>query len=296
MNEQRMRDLRTAAVTAVGRGWHVFPVQPGAKTPAVPDHRADRCPGTGRCAARHQTWEDLATADPEVVDRAWSGRWAGCNVGAACGPSRLVVVDLDRHGALPADWRALPGVVDGLDVFAQLLEWAGETSLPETYWMVTPSGGWHLYFSAPEDGSPIRNSAGLLGPAVDVRGTGGYVVAAGWVSGRAYEVLDDRSPAPLPEWIARRLRPQPAQDRRHGPVRDSPANLCGLVEVVRNGKPGDRTGPLVWAAHRLAEEIAVGTASTEDGELLVQAAVTAGIRGGERYARGQVAHVLRGCR
>jgi hypothetical protein len=62
---------------------------------------------------------------------------------------------------------------------------------------------------------------------------------------------------------------------------------------VRNGKPGDRTGPLVWAAHRLAAAIAVGRASVEDGELLVQAAVAAGIRGGERYARGQVEHVLR---
>ncbi len=61
---------------------------------------------------------------------------------------------------------------------------------------------------------------------------------------------------------------------------------------MRSGKPGDRTGPLVWAAHRLAEMISEGVANADDGELLVQAATDAGIDGGERYARGQVAHVL----
>jgi hypothetical protein len=203
-------------------------------------------------------------------------------------------VDLDRHGELPADWCALPGVVDGLDVFAQLVEWAGETRLPETYWTVTPSGGWHFYFAAPKDDKPVRNSAGFLGPAVDVRGAGGYVVAAGSVSGRAYEVLVDCGPAPLPAWLARRLRPQLSPTPGHGPGRDGPANLRGLVDIVRQSQPGDRTGPLVWAAHRLAEEITAGRASLGDGELLVQAAVAAGIRGGECYARGQVRHILGG--
>jgi hypothetical protein len=70
--------------------------------------------------------------------------------------------------------------------------------------------------------------------------------------------------------------------------------LAGLTRVVREGQPGDRTGPLVWAAHRLREMIALGEASPADGEILMQAAVAAGIRGGEQYARYQVEHVLRG--
>ena len=252
-------------------GWSVFPCRPDDKRPAV-----DR-------------WEQRATADPERVGRYWpSDRH---NIGVACGPSGLVVVDLDAHGELPADWH-LPGIRDGRDVLAQLCEWASQP-WPVTYWVATPSCGWHLYFTAPE-GSEIRNSAGLLGPQVDVRAAGGYVVGAGSaVDGKRYEVLDDMPPAPLPGWIARALTSKPglsAAPRRMAGAAD--ARLRGLADTVRRSRPGDRTGPLVWAAHRLAEMIADSKASPDDGELLVRAAVEAGIRGGELYARGQVQHVL----
>ena len=66
-----------AAVEAARRGWAVFPCRPGDKRPAVPD------------------WEHRACSDPERVGRYWpSGQH---NIGIACGPSRLVVVDLDTH-------------------------------------------------------------------------------------------------------------------------------------------------------------------------------------------------------
>jgi hypothetical protein len=263
---------RDAAIAASRRGWAVFPCRPAGKQPAVPD-----------------SWETRACADPDRVARFWPS--PRHNVGIACGPSRLVIVDLDTHGELPEDWR-LPGIADGRDVLAQLCEWACQP-WPVTHWVATPSGGWHLYFAAP-DGSRIRNSAGLIGPQVDVRACGGYVVGAGSVvDGKPYEVLDDMPPAPLPAWIARALTPRPerAAARRRTAV-TADARLRGLADTVRAGKPGNRTGPLVWAAHRLAEMIAEGKASPDDGELLVGAAVEAGINGGERYARGQVQHML----
>ena len=86
-------------------------------------------------------------------------------------------------------------------------------------------------------------------------------------------------------------RPEPRSVRTETA---GPANLAGLVETVAAGEPGDRTGRLVWAAHRLRDEIAAGRARLDDGELLVRAAVEAGINGGERYARSQVKHVLGG--
>ena len=217
------------------------------------------------------------------------------NIGTAPGPSGLVVLDLDTHGDLPDEWRKLFGVRDGKDVLAQLCEWAGQP-WPSTYMVATPSGGWHLYYTAPE-GSTIRNSASLLGPMVDVRARGGYVVAAGsTVDGRPYEVLDAEDPAPLPQWIHRLLTRRPAKAAPPERAANVAGRVAALVRTVRGGQEGNRTGPLVWAAHRLAEMIAVGEASPDDGELLIRAAVEAGIRGGERYARYQVQHVLGGTR
>jgi hypothetical protein len=271
-------DIRDSALSAAQRGWAVFPVEPGGKRPAV-----DR-------------WEQRASADPEHVAAAWSGRWAGCNYGVAC-RRNLVVIDLDRHGAVPADWSKMPGIRDGLDVFAQLVEWAGGTQLPATHWVMTPSGGWHLYFAASADSPEIRNSAGLLGPCVDVRASGGYVVGAGSViGGRAYELLDDQDPAPLPAWIARRLVPQqlsPVTQRGPGVSGDVPVRLVGLAEHVRSGPPGDRNGRLFWAACRLGELAASGQAVDDAAELLVAAALDAGLRGGEPEARRTIASGLR---
>ena len=282
---------RNAAVSATGRDWKVFPCRYRDKRPAV-----DR-------------WEERAISDPGRVGRHWPD---GANPAIATGPSGLVVVDLDTHNPLPGDWR-LPGIHDGRDVLAQIIEWADQP-WPVTYMVLTPTGGWHLYFTAP-DGPEIRNSAGKIGPLIDVRAAGGYVLAAGSVideraypdspecralvkGGRAYEVIDDCDPVPLPGWLATLAlgRSSAQEPRTPAQVRASGApggRLRALVDVVRGSQPGDRTGPLVWAAYRVGEMAAAGEADAEEaGELLVQAAVTAGIRGGERYARQQVRHVL----
>src|ERR1019366_168943 len=150
--------LADYAAAMAGRGWHVFPCLPGDKRPAV------------------DKWEQRACADPGRVTRFWPG--PRHNVGIACGPSGLVVIDLDTHGTLPEDWR-MPGIIDGRDVLAQLCEWAGQP-WPSTYMVATPTGGWHLYFRAPA-GSGIRNSAGKLAPAIDIRAGGGFAVGAGSV-------------------------------------------------------------------------------------------------------------------
>ena len=201
---------RGAALEAARRGWAVFPCRPDDKRPAVPD------------------WENRACSDPERVGRYWPSDQH--NIGIACGPSRLVVVDLDTHGHLPEDWRQLPGIRDGRDVLAQLAEWAGKP-WPSTYMVATANGGWHLYFTAPE-ASGIRNSASLLGPLVDVRGAGGYVVAAGSrVDGKPYELLDVGDTVPLPAWICQLLAPaaasSPTQGRRGVPPG---ARMQGLLE------------------------------------------------------------------
>jgi hypothetical protein len=271
-----------AALAAAECGLPVFPVEPGGKRPAV--HR----------------WEQWATTDPRVIERAWTDQWAGHNIGCPPGRSRQLVLDLDCHATLPDDWCAVPGVHDGAGVFTCLLEWAGEMCWPATTWVLTPSGGYHLWFRQPPGQPPVRNSAGLLGPGIDVRGVGGYVLCPGSVvGGRMYELLDNSAAAALPVWLARLLasdpppRPGPAASYR-APVGPAGGRLGAVLQVVREGQPGDRNGRLYWAACRAGELVTAGqVGAAEAEEALVRAAVDAGLRGGEREARATVRSGLR---
>lgn len=286
-----------SAAALAERGFAVFPLKVGSKYPATPDHREEDCTrNDSRCRNGHQGWEPRATTDPGRIQRGWAS--TPYNVGVACGPSRLVVVDLDmpkpEEGKdLPDDWK-LPGVEDGKDVFAWICQAAG-MDWPHTFTVATPSGGWHLYFAAPEN-LELRNSADKLGPMIDTRANGGYVVGAGSVTAAgAYEVLYDDPVEPLPNWIARLLAPPEVVERPRGfvtPVGDATKRLEGLVRTVEGGQPRQRTNTLVWAAFILRDMIRDREATEADGELLVQGAVYAGIVGGERYARGQVRSVL----
>jgi len=217
------------------RGWHVFPLTPESKRPAFPDHRAADCTGTDpKCRAGHTGWEQRATTDPARITRAWTddatddatgeGWTSGepYGVGIACGPSGLLVVDLDtpKPGEEPAPkWAELVaeyGVRTGGDMLAVLAD-QHATRVPATYTARTISGGLHLYFTAPPiDSAGLRlgNTAGSLGWLIDTRGWGGYVVAPPTsIAGHAYEVVDDRPPAPLPDWLAGALTspPRPAE-------------------------------------------------------------------------------------
>ena len=261
------------------RGLHVFPCLPGDKRPAV------------------DKWEQRAVADPERVRQFWpSGRH---NIGIACGPSRLVVLDLDTHGQLPEDWR-MPGIVDGKDVFAQICEWACQP-WPATHTVMTPSGGWHLYFRAPQD-TEIRNSASLIGPMVDIRGRGGYVLGqCSIVGGKAYEALDTDDPAPLPSWIVRLATRRREAD--HGADHDAPrgyparasvfGRFGGLVHTVETAPEGQRNNILYWAGCRVREMVTAGEMGADGATaFLVSAAVAAGLS--ERDARKTIASAMRG--
>jgi hypothetical protein len=268
---------REAAVSAARRGWRVFPCRPGDKRPAV-----DR-------------WEERACADPERVARYWPSERH--NIGGACGPSRRVVIDLDtaaHGGQLPERWRAEPGIRDGRDVLATLAERAGQP-WPSTYSVATPSDGLHLHFAA-VPGREIRNSAGKIGPKIDVRGAGGYVLLAGSViGGRGYEVTDDRPAGPLPAWLADLA--DPPRPPRPAALPDPPGSLYGrlrgVVEAVLTSEPGTRNGRLYWAACRAAEMVAAGTLDRAAAErVLLDAAIEAGLRGGEPEARRTIASGL----
>ncbi len=153
--------------------------------------------------------------------------------------------------------------------------------------MNTPSGGCHLYFAAA--GGRLRNSAGLLGPLVDVRADGGYVVAPGSRIGqRAYTVRDGSPPMPLPPWIAALLQDgaatMPASTRRlpvtgRGRAWGTAYALAALREEARRvatARPGTRNDTLNRAAFSLGQLAPAG--------LLPPAAVIAALASAAREA------------
>ncbi|WP_328538995.1 bifunctional DNA primase/polymerase [Streptomyces sp. NBC_00344] len=189
--------LLSAALQAAEHGWHVFPLRPGGKRPAL--HGETACPRTGPCTTGHLKWEQRATTDPERIRAAWStGAW---NVGIATGPSGLVVVDLDQPKPNSEE-----GTPDGAANLSALCERAGHP-VPRTRTIRTASGGHHLYFTAPA-AARLHNTAGTLAPLVDTRAWGGYVVATGSIiNGHRYTVEGPALINPLPAWLLQRLTP-----------------------------------------------------------------------------------------
>ncbi|MFI7247273.1 bifunctional DNA primase/polymerase [Micromonospora chalcea] len=280
-----MSDLLTAALGHAARGWHVFPLRPGDKRPAFPDHAADDCTGRDpRCRAGHVGWEARATTDPDRIRRAWSARPYG--IGLACGPSRLVVVDLDVRKPGQTMPPGHEGCPHGLRTLAALAS-AHAATIDPTYTVTTGRGGTHLYYRHPDTGPALRNTAGTLGPMVDTRAHGGYVVAAGsTVAGRPYAVDLDTDPAPLPAWLAVLLAPAPLPPQRPVVV-DLPADRTGAyvraaidreAARVTGAAAGERNRSLYIAAVALGQLAAGGALTEADAQsVLEQAAASAGL-------------------
>ncbi|MFE2024602.1 bifunctional DNA primase/polymerase [Streptomyces hygroscopicus] len=271
--------LLRAALDAAERGWHVFPLRPGTKRPAL--HGETSCPRTGPCAAGHRKWEQRATTDPDRIRAAWSR--APYNVGIATGPSGLVVVDLD----MPKD-KSSSDAPCGATTFRALCERAGHP-VPTTYRTRTASGGAHLYFTAP-DGVRLTNTAGSIAPLVDTRAQGGYVVAAGSITPAGpYETLCGPVAAPLPSWLQTILRPapKPAQTPPRGTAgqsrRYADVALSNEVRNVACAADGTRNATLLRAARALGRLIASGDLTRDRVEDALREAAAANATQSQRY-------------
>ncbi|MFF8869460.1 bifunctional DNA primase/polymerase [Streptomyces massasporeus] len=247
--------LLNAALTAAERGWHVFPLLPDSKRPAL--HGSERCRRTGDCTHGHLKWEQRATIDPYRITQCWET--SAANIAIATGPSGLVVVDLD----MPKNTKGSSDAPDGATTFRALCERAGHT-VPDTYRVRTASGGEHLYFTAPP-GIRLTNTPGTIAPLVDTRAWGGYVVATGsHTPTGAYEALCGSVAAPLPAWLQSILQPAPrtsrapsvavaGQSRRYADVA-----LDNETRNVATAQPGERERKLFVAARALGRFVAWG--------------------------------------
>ncbi|MGG7574759.1 bifunctional DNA primase/polymerase [Streptomyces sirii] len=270
--------LLAAALAAAERGWAVFPLRPGDKRPAL--HGESRCPHTGGCADGHLKWEQRATTDLGRIRAAWSA--GPYNIGIATGPSRLVVVDLD----VPKDNKK--DAPCGATTLKALYERAGQP-MPTTYTVRTASGGRHLYFAAPP-GVRLSNTAGALGPRVDTRAAGGYVVAPGSTTpAGTYDVITDVPTAPLPDWLRAALTPP----RRPAPTLSVPitasasryaaAAFAREVQAVQMATEGTRNATLLRAARALGRLVASGDLTRTEVEEALSWAATGNGTQSQRY-------------
>ncbi|MET7619035.1 bifunctional DNA primase/polymerase [Streptomyces sp. NPDC005408] len=258
-----------AALYATERGYAVFPLSIN-KTPAIksPHDRGHSCKGDCGLAG-HGVHDATSVAAHARILFDLAPRAAGYGISCI---GQFVGLDLDRKNG-----------VDGVASLNQLATEHG-FAIPQTMTVCTPSGGFHLWLSIPA-GVTVPNSAGRLGPGIDVRGTGGYVVGPGsWGKAGQYEVhprLGEVDVQPVPDQLLKLMLPPPAPKR---PVRreslqcTADAALNGLLRVVLGAPEGTRNDRLYWAAAKAWAHVGDGHIDALTAEAaLVDAAVSTGL-------------------
>jgi hypothetical protein len=140
-----------------------------------------------------------ATTETGIVKHWFAYLAPDANLGVTT--DKLVVIDIDPRDGGDESFRALER----------------EHEIPLTWRVLTGGGGEHLVFACP-DGVEIANVVAKqmteppLGPGIDVRARGGYIVAppSRHISGRSYAWSVDHHPqhvplAPAPDWLIARL-------------------------------------------------------------------------------------------
>lgn len=104
-----------------------------------------------------------ATKESATIER-WWGHYPQANIGIATGAvSGFIVLDIDPR--------------NGGDESMEMLE-AKYGLLPDTVEQLTGGGGRHILFTYPNFAVNNDNQGKVLGPGIDVKGDGGYIVVA----------------------------------------------------------------------------------------------------------------------
>jgi hypothetical protein len=202
---------RGTTLTYAARGWPVFPCRATNKIPLI------------------KRWGEIASRNPAQIE-AWWRKSPDALIGVPTGKrTGVIVLDIDTK-----DPRAY-----GFDTLADL----GLAILPDTPMAHTRSGGLHLYFAC--IAQEIRNSAGKsgLGPGLDVRGEGGFVIVPSPGSGYWWDPVcnfDTISPAPAPAWLRHRSKPRRTITARSHSRFDPQTVLADCCDHIRNADEGDK--------------------------------------------------------
>lgn len=235
------------------------------------------------------------STDPAQWERWWRDS-GGCNFGVACGPSRLIVVDVDvKPGGGPA--------------LSAVERWFGNSWF---YFTVrTPSGGGHTYFRVPSNAEYRQPD---ICPGVNVRAGHGYVVSPWSVTRRSedsgvkadgsYDIITwsiDPAPAKLLEHCLRSESPAPIQPAAdillgwdgfptHSALRQWVVDRVERVLTpLRDSAPGERNNRLNEAAFAVFKIVAEGALDQAAAEEAVwTAAECAGIQRSEAKAQSTI--------
>jgi hypothetical protein len=215
------------ALAYTKRGLPVFPCrerEPGRKRPYTPRGFLDACLDTTIVSSWCRQWPDALIGMP-------TGRVSG----------RVVLdIDIKRPEA------------NGFDTLEDL-----GIILPATPMVHTASGGLHVYFDA--GNRELRNSAGLIGPGLDVRGDGGYIIVPSPGSGYEWDPIHgiDTPLAPAPAWLWPATPSRLISTERIKPVaglsRYAEAAINAACNAIRRAGPGEQEGTLN------AESFSIGT-------------------------------------
>ncbi len=134
------------------------------------------------------------------------------------------------------------------------------------------SGGWHCYFQH-RPGLTCTSALNRI-KGVDVRATGGYIIA--WAA-HGYRTLLQAPIAPWPSWLTLPAENRP--ERAPSPPRvPDDANIGKLMRWVVSAGEGERNARVFWAGCRLAEQVAAGTLGHAYAAALIeQAGIAAGL-------------------
>lgn len=228
--------LRAALAYAQRLNWAVFPLHHLENGKCSCNNAECKNPG------KHPRWKKglivnglkSATTDEKTIREFWR-LWPNASIGIATGSaSGFWVLDVDTKDGGP-------------ESLEELIDSYGE--LPGTVEAITGSGGSHYLFKH-EPG--IQNQTSQVAKGLDVRGEGGYIVAAPslHISGKRYEW--ELSGHPLetpvqeaPDWLLGLIRANTGSKHQAKPISHWTTILQGVGDGQRNHSAASLTGYLL---------------------------------------------------
>lgn len=201
-------ESQDAALIYAAKGWSVIPLFSVSETGVCSCAKGRSCMSPGKHPRTLHGVRD-ATTDGVRINGYWN-RFRSDGVGIATGAiSGIDVLDVDPRNGGDQTLRIL------IEQF---------NSLPETIAVATGGGGFHLYFR--HAGIKLKGS---LGPGLDIKSTGGFVVAPPTlhVTGQRYKWLKAKPLSPWPEWMLERLEMAAAE---------TPITVGVEVDMISEGR------------------------------------------------------------